>query len=123
MIKADRYVKVVLTLIAVELLWLGINGTAPRIEAQAGPTPVVITGIQLDSQTAVLPVALVGSYRQVPGGLNATLEPTAVRISGAVAIDARTPLKVDSNRPLKIEADRPLRVESVPYTPSPSPGD
>jgi hypothetical protein len=123
MITVDRYVKVILTFIAIELLWLGINGTAPRVVAQAAPTPVVLAGIQLDPREDVLPVALVGTYRQVPGQHMATLESPVVRISGAVTIDTRTPLRVDSNRPLKIEADRPLRVENVPYRPSPNPGD
>ena len=121
---ADRYIKVILTVIALELLWLGVNGTAPRVAAQAAPMPVVITGVQMDQPDAgALPVSLVGGFRQIPVRYRATLEPALVRVSGSVTIEARTPLKVDSNRPLQIEAPRPLKVENVPYTPSPRPGD
>ena len=31
----DRYVKVVLTVIAIELFWIGIKDTAPPVSAQA----------------------------------------------------------------------------------------
>jgi hypothetical protein len=36
----DRYTKIVLTVIAIELLWLGLKTTAPPVEAQAAPTRV-----------------------------------------------------------------------------------
>jgi hypothetical protein len=128
---ADRYVKTILTIIACELLWLGLRDTAPPVAAQGAPTPVVITGIRLDQESGgFLPVGIVGSYRQVPPRHGAMLEPHAVRVPAPIHIESRTPLKVESDRPLKIEADHPLKieadhplkVESVGYTPKARPG-
>ena len=87
MFTADRYLKAILTVIAVELLWLGLSGGILHVDAWSGATPVVITGVQLD-QTGV-----------------------------------SSPLLVQPIGTVKIEADHPLKVESVPYTPSPFPGD
>ncbi len=96
----DRYVKIVLTIIALELFWIGIRDTAPSVAAQAqpgpaaAPTSVIIRGIQLPSASNdYLPVGVVGQ-----------------------------PVRVEFPQPVKIESDRPLRVESVPYTPSARPG-
>jgi hypothetical protein len=89
-----RYVKVVLTLIALELLWLLVIGPPRPVEAQGGATPVIITGIRLDpAGRTVLPVSVDG----------------VVSVTPATAFPILT--------------DRPLPVESVPYTPSRTPGD
>ena len=59
----DRYVKTVLTIIALELFWIGVKDVAPPVTAQAqpAPTPVVIRGIQLPpSSNEYLPVGVVG---------------------------------------------------------------
>ena len=88
----DSYLKFVLTLIALELLWLAAHGLPAPVSAQADATPVVITGIQLTTDdNSLLPVQVRGTVTISPSG------------------------------PLKIEADRPLLVESVPYTPSATP--
>ena len=98
----DRYTRVILTVIAVELLWLGVRGTETTVSAQAGVTRVVITGIEMgDSRAAVLPVDL----------------------STPVRVDARYPVKIEADRPIRVETDRPLLVQSVPYTPGARPGD
>jgi hypothetical protein len=122
----DRYLRVILTLIAVELLWLGLKDQAQVVSAQAAqaaPMRVVIAGVDLDPTGGFLPVAIAGSFRQFPGAYRAVLEPLQVRVSGPVPIEARTPPKIEADRPLKIESDRPLRVESVPYTPGVRPGE
>lgn len=98
----DHYLKTILTVIALELLWLAVNGPARTASAQAAATPVIITGVQLDSTGEhTLPVSILG----------------------AVTIDSHIPLKVEADRPLKVETDRPLRVESVPYSPGKRPGE
>ena len=89
----DRYLKSVLTIIALELLWLAANGLPERASAQTTATPVVITGIRLAADDSLLPVS----------------------VRGTVAIS--------SSEPLKVEADRPLPVEGVPYTPALKPGE
>ena len=40
----DRYVKTVLTIIALELFWIGVKDLATPVTAQAALTPVVIRG-------------------------------------------------------------------------------
>ena len=112
----DTYLKVILTVLAFELLWLGLKETAPPVSAQAAPMRVVITGIELEqADHDYLPVGVAGGFRQMPPRYLADLEPVEVRILGTVPIEARAPLK--------IEADRPLPVEAVPYTPGARPGD
>jgi hypothetical protein len=91
---SDRYLKLVLTVIALELLWLAAAGMVRPVSAQPGTMPVVITGIRLEANDeSALPVV----------------------VTGTVTMTARGPLK--------IEADRPLPVQSVPYTPAERPGE
>jgi len=90
----DRYVKVLLTAIALELLWLAVGGWSQPVSAQPAPIPVVITGIRLESTPEVtLPVT----------------------VRGMVTIAAPAALK--------IWTDEPLPVRSVPYTPADRPGE
>lgn len=120
---ADRYVKCVLTVIALELAWLGAREFAVPVTAQATATPVVITGIQLnDASGAHLPVVLMGSARQVPASLAGSVERLTTRVDGAVQLDVREPLKVEIDRPVKVETDTPLLVDQVRNPPSARPG-
>ena len=92
----NRYLHAVLTLIAIELLWIALNGLPVRASAAAAiePMPVVITDVRLGAAGEhALPVAVMGS----------------------VVIEARTPIQV--------AADEPLNVRTVPYTPSARPGE
>jgi len=112
----DRYLKAILTIIALELLWIGFNHATPTASAQGGVTPVIIRGIQLEGAgNAFLPVGVVGSYRQVPGPATAALEPLVTRVQGVVSIE--------SGAPLLIRTDEPLKVEMVDYTPKLRPGE
>ena len=87
----DRYVKIVLTIIAVELLWIGLKDGAPAVVAQAQPQGVVIRGIDISGPEAgFLPVAVVGSYRRIPA-------------ASRDAVDRLT---------TEITADRPINVET-----------
>jgi hypothetical protein len=91
----DRFVKTILTIIALELFWIGLKDTAPPVAAQAQLTPVVIRSIQIPAgSNDYLPVGLVGQ-----------------------------PVRVEVQRPVKIEADQPIKVENVGYTPAKSPGE
>jgi hypothetical protein len=94
----DRYLKVVLTVIALELAWIGVKDAAPTVSAQAEPAPtsVIIRGIQMpNGQPGYLPVTLP--------------QPLEVEIKHTVTIAT--------------DSDRPLKVESVPYTPLAKPGE
>jgi hypothetical protein len=97
---SDRYLRIVLTIIAVELGWLGLKDVMPTTaaaQAQSAATRVVITGVDLPARTQVLPVA-------VAGGIRGTTVPSWA------AMDA---IRVEpGDRPLRVEgAERPLRVE------------
>lgn len=105
--RANRYLNVVLTVIAIELGWIGLNHAGTPVSAQQPAQPVVITGVQmpetdmlpvtvrgvdLRNRNEFLPVGLYGQVEQVPGA--GRFEP----------IDIRTPL------PIKVEVDRPIRL-------------
>jgi hypothetical protein len=90
----NRYLKAVLTFIALELLWLAAIGPPRPVEAQPGPMRVILTGVALDS-----------------------------RANDALPVDVTNLVTIIPEGPVKVEADRPLLVESVPYTPSPRPGE
>jgi hypothetical protein len=105
------------------LLWIGLQSTAVPVAAQAEATPVVITGIQIDAAGgAFLPVAIVGSYREVPRGVR-TIQPLSTRVDGIAMSAGDRPLKFETDRPLKIDTERPLKVENVDYTPRLRPGE
>lgn len=114
--QVDHYLRVVLTIIAVELLWLGLKDLTPAVSAQAEPTRVVIAG----AESGFVPVALAG---QIATAGQPPLDPIRVAISGDVFVRGRAPLKIEADRPLKVEADRPLMVQSVPYMPGARPGE
>ena len=108
---SDRYLKVVLTVIALELGWIAVKDAAVPLAAQstpsgaqpaAAPMPVIIRGVDLRGPvTSALPIR--------------ELEPLAV-------ITAR-PVQVDGSVPLRIQADRPIPVENVGYKPGARPGE
>jgi hypothetical protein len=99
----DRYVKTILTIIALELFWIGVKDLGTAVTAQAALTPVVIRGIQLPPRSEeYLPVGVVGQ---------------------PLRVDTVRPVKIEADRPIKIEADRALKVENVGYTPSKNPGE
>ena len=103
---SDRYLRFILTVIALELGWLGLNHATTPANAQASVTPVIIRGIEL-GRDVTMPVTL----SRVTSG------PLDVRTIGVV--------RIESDQPLRVETDpnRPLRVENVGYVGSPRPGE
>ena len=118
---ADRYLRFILTIIAVELLWLGLRGAAVPALAQqkAEPTSVVITGVRIGShEYTTLPVAVVGSIRpnSIPSHRELpNLQPASVRVSEPVQIDPRHPLAVTiANQPVTVQTGaKPLAVDAI----------
>lgn len=116
----DRYLKIVLTVIALELGWLALTHGAQPVAAQRPqePMPVVITGVRLTDATAYLPVGLMGQYR---------VSPTASLTVPRVTVDtSQTPLRVDVPIPLMVQVEpgsKPIRTEAMPYTPAQRPGE
>jgi hypothetical protein len=118
---ADRYLRFILTIIAVELLWLGVRDTATPVLAQqkAEPTEVVITGVRIGKQEyTTLPVAVAGSirphsipsYRELPN-----LQAATVRVSDPILIDTRQPLGITiANQPVTVQTGvKPLAVDAI----------
>jgi hypothetical protein len=107
MMRATRYLNVVLTVIAIELGWIGLNHVGTPVSAQQTAQPVVLTGVQmpdtdmlpvtvrgvdLRNRNEFLPVGLYGQVAQVPGP------------GRFESIDIRTPV------PIKVDVDRPLKL-------------
>ena len=106
---SDRYLKAILTVIALELFWLGLKDGAPSVSAQQAPTPVIVRGVQIDvEQRGALPIAAV--------------RPVPVTADRPLRIEALRPLKIEADTPIRIQTDRPLAVEQVPAQPSARPG-
>jgi hypothetical protein len=99
---ADRYLKIILTIIACELLWLCVRDMAPTVAAQQPPAPVVITGFHL----------------------NAGDPPLRVDIASPIRLEPTQPVTVQvANQPLTVQTGKvPLRVQSVPAKGGPTPG-
>jgi len=124
---SDRYLKIVLTVIALELAWLGVKDSGTPVNAQTNrsePTPVVIAGVQ-----GQLPIVIQGIRlnSRVPGALpiygTPGGEPVGVSAQMPLPIEAPRPLPIMGSVPLKIQADRPIPVENVGYTPGLRPGE
>lgn len=105
----DRYLKVILTIIAVELLWLGVKDFGTPVSAQAGAQPVVIAGVAIKDPRVALPVVAAA--------------PLVIDVERPLPIIGAAPLKVEADKPIRVEADKPLSVQSVPYTPGRTPGE
>jgi len=120
---ADRYLKAVLTVIALELGWLAINGASVPLSAQRGPAaqPVVIRGVDLGPGANTLPVTLAGNHTLVPVTL--TSSNTVVRVMTDRPLPIEQPILVHNDRPLVVETgSRPLLTQSMPATSSARPG-
>jgi hypothetical protein len=116
--RADRYLRFILTVIALELLWLGVREAAPPVLAQQQPMPVVITGFQLGKQVyTTLPVAVMGGVgRPLPSANELPfVEPLRVRVPDAVQVDTRQPLGVTiANQPVTVQTgSKPLAVDAI----------
>jgi hypothetical protein len=119
----DRYIRIVLTIIAVELGWLGLKDVVPTpasAQGQPAATRVVITGVDLPARTQFLPVAITGSVQGVaapgwatpdrlrvePGNQPLRVDPgdRALRVDVGGTITARIaePIKVDTSEPLNV---------------------
>lgn len=124
----DRYLKAVLTLIAIELGWIALTLSGSPVSAQQQQqqqqgTPVVITGIDLQQSSDYLPVGVLGQVRNTP----AAFQPVATTIrndrTNAVPVSLPQPLDVRAVGAIRIDSDRPIKVENVGYTPAQKPGE
>lgn len=123
---ADRYVKFILTAIAVELLWLGLRDASPTAHAQKKPAPmeVAITEIRIGKQEhAMLPVIVMGGARSLTGVQPVPgVEPLAVRIPEPVVAHVRDTITVA--QPLTVRTGgEPLVVDVMKGVPTQRPGN
>jgi hypothetical protein len=111
---ADRYTKLVLTVIALELGWLAVNQAGVPLAAQrSDATPVVIRGVEPPpGKEFYLPVTLVAAMTTLRVASDRPLE-----------IQSRVPLRIEADRPLPVETtDRPLLVRTLSDAPATRPG-
>jgi hypothetical protein len=123
----DRYLKIVLTVIALELFWIGVKDMAAPVSAQqAQATRVVITGIDIApaaTPRGALPVMVRPGDVALRVQADAGDRPLRIAADRPLKIESDRPLAVSIDRPVKVEADTPLKVEQVPYTPGRIPGE
>ena len=123
----DRYRKSVLTIIALELCWIGVKDTAVPVAAQqAEATRVIITGVDIGptaSPRGALPVMVRSGDVALRIQADRADRPLKIETDRPIKVEGDRPLAVSIDRPVKVEADRPLKVEQVPYTPGRIPGE
>lgn len=114
---ADRYIKIVLTVIALELFWLGVREAAPPAHAQQEPTAVVITGIRIGpNEYSTLPVAVMGGTRSLPFGRELpNMQPLEVRMTQPIQAEIKQPITVETGtKPLIVQTGtKPLVVDAI----------
>jgi hypothetical protein len=112
---ADRYTKIILTVIAIELGWLGVKDAAVAVAAQqVEPTPVIIKGVEGERGKPLI----------IPVGIAEARAPVKVTVDRPLPIEAPLPIRVDAINPVVVETPpgRPLLVQSVQAPPAPRPG-
>jgi hypothetical protein len=111
----DRYTKIILTVIAIELGWLGVKDAAVPVSAQkVEPMPVIITGVEtVRGKPLVIPVRIAEATA-----------PVRVTVDRPLPIEAPLPIRVDAVSPFVVTThpDRPLLVQSVQAVPAQRPG-
>lgn len=120
----DRYVKAILTVIAIELLWLGVKDIGTPVSAQAAyaPTPVIIRGIELRPERITNVMTALPMYAVEPVEIE-TKAPLPVEAPRPLPVEAPRPLPIVGSVPLRIEVDKPIPVNQVGYTPGRRPGE
>jgi len=112
----DRYTRIVLTIIALELGWLGVkNATPVSVSAQQSePMPVVIRGVE----------GVKGKPLFIPVRIAEQTAPVRVTWDRPLPIDVPLPIRVETiSSPVVIETGaRPLLVRSVQADAAPRPG-
>ena len=112
----DRYLKIILTVIALELGWIAVKDTAAvQVSAQQNdPMPVLIRGVDL----------LVGKDAPLPISLVRSTTPVRVVAERTLPVETQRPVVIVPERPIVVEtaSQRPLLIQSVPAGTAPRPG-
>jgi len=127
---SDRYLRIILTVIAIELAWLGVRDVAVPVSAQQTQqnqqaqanqqlTPVVIRGIDLPCQGNFINCR----ETSLPVALTRANVPVRVAADTPLPVDARGTVRIRQDQAFIVETgDRPLLIESVPPTGAARPG-
>ena len=122
---SDRYLKIVLTVIALELGWIALKDTAVPVSAQRGqqaePTPVVIRGIDLPCTG---PASYVNCREEfLPVAITQANPPLRITADPPLQVDARGLIRIRAEQPIVVETrEKPLLIQSVPAGTAPRPG-
>jgi hypothetical protein len=151
-IMTDRYIKIVLTVIALELFWIGAKDLGTGVAAQAAPARA---GQAAPARAGQAPQPAQAQQPAPPAQPSKPLQPVPVVITGIelqdppanaahptraalpiyavrmlkvdadrpLAVVGAAPMKVEADKPLPVKSDEPLTVRSVPYTPGRTPGE
>jgi hypothetical protein len=124
----DRYLKIILTVIAIELGWLSVKDVAVPVSAQqtqqnqqqAGQlTPVVIRGIDLPCGGNTINCR----ETSLPVSVTRTTAPLRIAVDAPLPVDARGTVRIRQDQAILVETgDRPLLIQSVPPSAAPRPG-
>jgi hypothetical protein len=123
----DRYLKIILTVIAIELGWLGVKDLAVPVSAQQTQqnqqtpqlTSVVIRGIDLPCGGNTINCR----ETSLPVAVTRTTAPMRVTVDAPLPVDARGTVRIRQDQAIIVEtAERPLLIQSVPPTSAPRPG-
>jgi hypothetical protein len=120
---SDRYLRIVLTIIALELGWIALKDTAVQVSAQQDqrqPTPVVIRGVDVPC-----PATDAGTCREsvLPVLVSRTSAPVRITADQSLPVDARGLVRIRADQPIVVETrERPLLIQSVPAGTAPRPG-
>jgi hypothetical protein len=118
---ADRYLKIVLTIIAIELGWIALKDTAVNVSAQQNqqPTQVVIRGVDIPCENGDRNCR----EAELPVVLTRATNPMRVIADSPLPVDARGIVRIRADQPMIVETrERPLLIQSVPAGTSPRPG-
>jgi hypothetical protein len=123
----DRYLKIILTVIAIELGWLSVKDVAVPVSAQQTqpssqnqpPMSVIIRGVDLPCQGN----ALNCRETSLPVSMTRATVPMRVTVDSPLPVDARGTVRIRQDQAIVVETgDRPLLVQSVPPSAAPRPG-
>ncbi len=126
----DRYLKIILTVIAIELGWLAVKDVAVPVSAQQTQqnqqsqqspqlTQVVIRGIDLPCGGNTINCR----ETSLPVSLTRATVPMRVTADTPLPVDARGTVRIRQDQAIIVEtSDRPLLIQSVPPTAAPRPG-
>ena len=123
----DRYLKIILTVIAIELGWLSVKDVAVPVAAQQTQqnqqtpqlTGVVIRGIYLPCSGNTINCR----ETSLPVSVTRTTAPMRITVDTPLPVDARGTVRIRQDQAIVVETgDRPLLIQSVPPSAAPRPG-